>query len=152
MKTSIQSLIRVCKKLDELGEYKESDNLFIKLSYYYPSTSDYTEERKVDFAEIEEEIKRDDKFNQVEKPNKLNKDYFSLQGNTDEEKKVSIFSINNVDDATPGPAAVDPTSAASSPSQGLAYGNASLNDYTYEATNEQNVEDGNAWKNRVPNR
>ena len=45
MKTSIQSLIRVCKKLDELGEYKESDNLFIKLSYYYPSTSDYTEER-----------------------------------------------------------------------------------------------------------
>jgi hypothetical protein len=152
MKTNIQSLIRICKKLDELGEYKESDNLFIKLSYYYQDQSDYTEERKVDFDEIEEEIKRDDKFNQVEKPNKLNKDYFALQGNTDEEKKVSIFSINNVDDATPGPAAVDPTSNSSSPSQGLAYGNASLNDYTYEETNEQNVDDGNAHLNRLPRR
>ena len=132
--------------------YKKNSNFLKHIIKSIDDFHDICKERKVDFAEIEEEIKRDDKFNQVEKPNKLNKDYFSLQGNTDEEKKVSIFSINNVDDATPGPAAVDPTSAASSPSQGLAYGNATLNDYTYEATNEQNVSDGNAWKNRIPNR
>ena len=132
--------------------YKKNSNFLKHIIKSIDDFNDICKERKVDFDEIEEEIKRDDKFNQVEKPNKLNKDYFSLQGNTDEEKKVSIFSINNVDDATPGPAAVDPTSAASSPSQGLAYGNATLNDYTYEATNEQNVSDGNAWKNRIPNR
>jgi hypothetical protein len=152
MRPNINSLIKICNILDKIGEFKKSDNLFLKISYYYPDQSDYTGERKVDYADIEQELQSDDKFRQTDKPNKVNKEYFPLPGNTDEEKAKSIFSINNKDDAVPGPAAVDPVSAASSPSQGLAYGDASLDDYTYEATNEQNVQDGNTWENRLPNR
>jgi len=152
MKPNINSLIKICNILDKVGEYKISDNLFLKISYYYPDQSDYTGERKVDYEDIEQELTSDDKFRQTDKPNKVNKEYWTLPGNTDEEKAQSIFSINNTDDAVPGPAAVDPTSASSSPSQGLAYGDVSLNDYTYEATIEQNVQNGNAWKNRVPTR
>lgn len=152
MNTRINKIIKLCKYLDDLGQYKASDRVLVKLAYYYPGSSDYTGERWVKFEDIAPEIKRDDKFNQVEKPNKLKKEYYPLEGNTDEEKSQSIFSINNTDDAVPGPAAIDPASPASSPSQGLAYGNATLNDYTMKAKYDQNVQDGNAWKNRIPER
>ena len=55
-------------------------------------------------------------------------------------------------DNVPGPAYVDPGNPASSPSMAISNGE-DLNDkFSWEETYEKNVDDGNAWKNRIPNR
>jgi hypothetical protein len=66
MRPNINSLIKICNILDKVGEFKISDNLFLKISYYYPDQSDYTGERKVDYEDIEQELTSDDKLSSTQ--------------------------------------------------------------------------------------
>ena len=50
-------------------------------------------------------------------------------------------------DSVPGPAYIDPGNLASSPSMA-----GDTLSFTWEETYQKNVDEGNAWKNRLPNR
>ena len=134
--TSIQTIIKICSKLDKKGHYSKADNLFEKIAQYYPqqSVTQSPNVSLVPYDEIEEETKQNDYWRQKINPRKIPKEYFDLGGEA------------------PGPAYIDPGNPASSPSMAIHSGE-DLNDkFSWEETNGKNIDEGNAWKNRLPNR
>jgi hypothetical protein len=101
------------------------------------------------YEDIEEETKQNDFWRQKINPRKIPKEYFDLGGEADGQ---SIEGQLHGPDNVPGPAYIDPGNPASSPSMAISNGE-DLNDkFSWEETYDKNVDDGNAWKNRIPNR
>ena len=68
--------------------------------------------------------------------------YFDLGGEADGQ---NIEGLLHGPDNVPGPAYIDPGNLSSSPSMA-----GDVDSFTFEATYQKNVDDGNAWKNRIP--
>jgi hypothetical protein len=149
--TSIQTIIRICSKLDKKGHYSKADNLFEKIAQYYPqqSVTQSPNVSLVPFEEIEEETKQNDFWRQKINPRKLPKEYFDLGGEADGQNiEGQLHGPDNV----PGPAYIDPGNPQSSPSMAIHSGEDLCDKFSWEETYEKNVDEGNAWKNRIPNR
>jgi hypothetical protein len=149
--TSIQTIIKICSKLDKKGYYSKADNLFEKVAQYYPQQS-ITQSPNVSlvpYEDIEEETKQNDFWRQKINPRKIPKEYFDLGGEADGQ---SIEGQLHGPDNVPGPAYIDPGNPASSPSMAISNGEDLTDKFSWEETYEKNVDDGNAWKNRIPNR
>jgi hypothetical protein len=148
---SIQRLIKLCSKLDKTGHYSKADSLFEKIAQYYPqqSVTQSPNVSLVPYEDIEEETKQNDFWRQKINPRKIPKEYRDLGGEADGQNiEGQLHGPDNV----PGPAYVDPGNPASSPSMAISNGE-DLNDkFSWEETYDKNVDDGNAWKNRIPNR
>jgi hypothetical protein len=97
-----------------------------------------------EYEEIEDEYKENDFFRQKIKPNRFVRDYFDLGGESDGQ---NIEGLLHGPDNVPGPAYIDPGNLASSPSMA-----GDTLSFTWEETYQKNVDEGNAWKNRIPNR
>jgi len=141
---NLRSSIKIAKALDKQGSFKTSDLLFEKLAQYYveQSVTKNPQVYLVEFDEMEDEFKEGDKWRQTKKPNKIPKEYFDLGGEADGQ---NIEGLLHGPDNVPGPAYVDPGNLASSPSMA-----GDVDSFTFEATYQKNVDDGNAWKNRIP--
>ena len=148
---SIQTLIKLCSRLDKTGHYSKSDLLFEKIAQYYPqqSVTQSPNVSLVPFEEIEEETKQNDFWRQKINPRKLPKEYFDLGGEADGQ---SIEGQLHGPDSVPGPAYIDPGNPQSSPSMAIHSGEELNDKFSWEETYEKNVDEGNAWKNRIPNR
>jgi hypothetical protein len=148
---SIQTLIKLCSRLDKTGHYSESDLLFEKIAQYYPqqSVTQSPNVSLVPFEEIEEETKQNDFWRQKINPRKLPKEYFDLGGEADGQ---NIEGQLHGPDSVPGPAYIDPGNPQSSPSMAIHSGEELNDKFSWEETYEKNVDEGNAWKNRIPNR
>lgn len=130
--------------LDKQGRFSESDLIFKKIANYYqldnvtnPGVS------MSEYDEMEDEFQNANVL-RTKKPNLVPKQYFDLGGEKDGQNMEGKL---NGPDSVPGPAYIDPGNVASSPSMA---GNLDL--FSYENTYEQNVQDGNGWKNRIPTR
>ena len=143
---NLRSSIKIAKALDKQGSFKASDLLFEKLAQYYveQSVTKNPEVYLVEFDEMEDEFKEGDKWRQTKKPNKIPKEYFDLGGEADGQ---NIEGLLHGPDNVPGPAYIDPGNLSSSPSMA-----GDVDSFTFEATYQKNVDDGNAWKNRIPYR
>jgi hypothetical protein len=143
---NLRSSIKIAKTLDKQGSFKASDLLFEKLAQYYveQSVTKNPEVYLVEFDEMEDEFKEGDKWRQTKKPNKIPKEYFDLGGEADGQ---NIEGLLHGPDNVPGPAYIDPGNLSSSPSMA-----GDVDSFTFEATYQKNVDDGNAWKNRIPYR
>ena len=142
--SEIEFLIKKAKILDSLGKFKESDNLFVKISQYYPEQS-LTKNPSVQYFEMDDiadEYEENEKNYRTKKPNLRVPEYHSFNIGEDEENLEGKL---NGPDSVPGPAYVDPGNLASSPSMA-----GDVDCFTWEETYEKNVEDGNGWKNRIP--
>jgi hypothetical protein len=141
---NLRSSIKIAKALDKQGSFKASDLLFEKLAQYYveQSVTKNPEVYLVEFDEMEDEFKEGDKWRQTKKPNKIPKEYFDLGGEADGQ---NIEGLLHGPDNVPGPAYIDPGNLSSSPSMA-----GDVDSFTFEATYQKNVDDGNAWKNRIP--
>jgi hypothetical protein len=141
---NLRSSIKIAKTLDKQGSFKASDLLFEKLAQYYveQSVTKNPEVYLVEFDEMEDEFKEGDKWRQTKKPNKIPKEYFDLGGEADGQ---NIEGLLHGPDNVPGPAYIDPGNLSSSPSMA-----GDVDSFTFEATYQKNVDDGNAWKNRIP--
>jgi hypothetical protein len=148
---SIQTLIKLCSRLDKTGHYSKADLLFEKIAQYYPqqSVTQSPNVSLVPFEEIEEETKQNDFWRQKINPRKLPKEYFDLGGEADGQ---SIEGQLHGPDSVPGPAYIDPGNPQSSPSMAIHSGEDLCDKFSWEETYEKNVDEGNAWKNRIPNR
>jgi hypothetical protein len=80
---------------------------------------------------------------------KIPKEYFDLGGEADGQ---SIEGQLHGPDNVPGPAYIDPGNPASSPSMAISNGEDLTDKFSWEETYEKNVDEGNAWKNRIPYR
>ena len=89
-----------------------------------------------------DEFKEGDEWRQTKKPNKIPKEYYDLGGEADGQ---NIEGLLHGPDNVPGPAYIDPGNLASSPSMA-----GDVDSFTFEATYQKNVDDGNGWKNRIP--
>jgi hypothetical protein len=147
----IQTLIKVCSKLDKTGHYSKADILFEKIAQYYPqqSVTQSPNVSLVPYDEIEEETKQNDFWRQKINPRKIPKEYFDLGGEADGQ---SIEGQLHGPDNVPGPAYIDPGNPASSPSMAVHSGEDLCDKFSWEETYEKNVDEGNAWKNRIPYR
>ena len=148
---SIQTLIKLCSRLDKTGHYSKADLLFEKIAQYYPqqSVTQSPNVSLVPYEDIEEETKQNDFWRQKINPRKIPKEYFDLGGEADGQ---NIEGLLHGPDNVPGPAYIDPGNPASSPSMAIHSGE-DLNDkFSWEETNGKNIDEGNAWKNRLPNR
>lgn len=147
----IQTLIKLCSRLDKTGHYSKSDLLFEKIAQYYPqqSVTQSPNVSLVPFEEIEEETKQNDFWRQKINPRKLPKEYFDLGGEADGQ---NIEGQLHGPDSVPGPAYIDPGNPQSSPSMAIHSGEDLCDKFSWEETYEKNVDEGNAWKNRIPNR
>ncbi len=69
---SIQTIIRICSRLDKKGHYSKADNLFEKIAQYYPqqSVTQSPNVSLVPYDEIEEETKQNDYWRQKINPKK----------------------------------------------------------------------------------
>ena len=141
---NLRSSIKIAKALDKQGSFKASDLLFEKLAQYYveQSVTKNPQVYLVEFDEMEDEFKEGDEWRQTKKPNKLPKEYFDLGGEADGQ---NIEGLLHGPDNVPGPAYIDPGNLSSSPSMA-----GDVDSFTFEATYQKNVDDGNAWKNRIP--
>ena len=148
---SIQTIIKVCSKLDKTGHYTKADSLFEKIAQYYPqqSVTQSPDVSLVPYEDIEEETKQNDYWRQKINPRKIPKEYFDLGGEADGQ---SIEGQLHGPDNVPGPAYIDPGNPASSPSMAIHSGEDLCDKFSWEETYEKNVDEGNAWKNRIPNR
>ena len=148
---SIQTLIKLCSRLDKTGHYSKADLLFEKIAQYYPqqSVTQSPNVSLVPFEEIEEETKQNDFWRQKINPRKLPKEYFDLGGEADGQ---SIEGQLHGPDSVPGPAYIDPGNPQSSPSMAIHSGEDLCDKFSWEETYEKNVDEGNAWKNRIPYR
>ena len=148
---SIQTLMKLCSRLDKIGHYSKADLLFEKIAQYYPqqSVTQSPNVSLVPFEEIEEETKQNDFWRQKINPRKLPKEYFDLGGEADGQ---SIEGQLHGPDSVPGPAYIDPGNPQSSPSMAIHSGEDLHDKFSWEETYEKNVDEGNAWKNRIPNR
>ena len=148
---SIQTIIKICSRLDKSGEYLKSDKLFEKIAQYYPQQS-ITQSPNVSlvpYEEIEEETKQNDYWRQKINPRKVPKEYMDLGGEAD---GANIEGQLHGPDNVPGPAYVDPGNPASSPSMAIHSGEDLCDKFSWEETYQKNVDEGNSWKNRIPNR
>lgn len=143
---NLRNSIKTAYALDRQGSYKASDFIFEKIAQYYveQSITKNPNVYLVEFEESEEEFKEGDKWRQTKKPNKIPKDYYDLGGEADGQ---NIEGLLNGPDNVPGPAYIDPGNPASSPSM-----SGGPDNFTWELTYQQNVDDGNSWKNRIPTR
>ena len=148
---SIQTLMKLCSRLDKIGHYSKADLLFEKIAQYYPqqSVTQSPNVSLVPYDEIEEETKQNDFWRQKINPRKLPKEYFDLGGEADGQ---SIEGQLHGPDSVPGPAYIDPGNPQSSPSMAIHSGEDLCDKFSWEETYEKNVDEGNAWKNRIPNR
>lgn len=138
-------LLQKASLLDKQGRFSESDLIFVKIADYYqldnvtnPGVS------MSEYDDMEDEFQDAEIIRRTKKPNLVPKQYYDLGGEADGQ---NIEGQLNGPDSVPGPAYIDPGNVASSPSMA---GNLDL--FTFENTYEQNVQDGNGWKNRIPNR
>jgi hypothetical protein len=148
---SIQALIKLCSRLDKTGHYSKADLLFEKIAQYYPqqSVTQSPNVSLVPYEDIEEETKQNDFWRQKINPRKIPKEYFDLGGEADGQ---SIEGQLHGPDNVPGPAYIDPGNPASSPSMAIHSGEDLCDKFSWEETYEKNVDEGNAWKNRIPYR
>ena len=148
---SIQTLIKLCSRLDKTGHYSKADLLFGKIAQYYPqqSVTQSPNVSLVPYEDIEEETKQNDFWRQKINPRKIPKEYFDLGGEADGQ---SIEGQLHGPDNVPGPAYIDPGNPASSPSMAVHSGEDLCDKFSWEETYEKNVDEGNAWKNRIPYR
>jgi hypothetical protein len=148
---SIQTLIKLCSRLDKTGHYSKADLLFEKIAQYYPqqSVTQSPNVSLVPYEDIEEETKQNDFWRQKINPRKIPKEYFDLGGEADGQ---SIEGQLHGPDNVPGPAYIDPGNPASSPSMAVHSGEDLCDKFSWEETYEKNVDEGNAWKNRIPYR
>jgi len=148
---SIQVLIKLCSRLDKTGHYSKADLLFERIAQYYPqqSVTQSPNVSLVPYEEIEEETKQNDFWRQKINPRKIPKEYFDLGGEADGQ---SIEGQLHGPDNVPGPAYIDPGNPASSPSMAIHSGEDLCDKFSWEETYEKNVDEGNAWKNRIPYR
>jgi len=148
---SIQTLIKLCSRLDKTGHYSKADLLFEKIAQYYPqqSVTQSPNVSLVPYKDIEEETKQNDFWRQKINPRKIPKEYFDLGGEADGQ---SIEGQLHGPDNVPGPAYIDPGNPASSPSMAIHSGEDLCDKFSWEETYEKNVDEGNAWKNRIPYR
>ena len=97
--TSIQTIIKICSKLDKKGYYSKADNLFEKVAQYYPQQS-ITQSPNVSlvpYEDIEEETKQNDFWRQKINPRKIPKEYFDLGGEADGQSIEGQLGIKNSD-------------------------------------------------------
>ena len=125
--------------------------MFEKIAQYYPqqSVTQSPNVSLVPYEEIEEETKQNDYWRQKINPRKIPKEYFDLGGEAD---GPNIEGLLHGPDNVPGPAYIDPGNPASSPSMAIHSGEDLCDKFSWEETYEKNVDEGNAWKNRIPNR
>ena len=145
---SIQTLIKLCSRLDKTGHYSKADLLFERIAQYYPqqSVTQSPNVSLVPYEDIEEETKQNDFWRQKINPRKIPKEYFDLGGEADGQ---SIEGQLHGPDNVPGPAYIDPGNPASSPSMAVHSGEDLCDKFSWEETYEKNVDEGNAWKNRI---
>jgi hypothetical protein len=149
MPSKFEILLILADKLDDLGFYKSSDNLFVKIAQYYPqqSLTKVPVVHYVEFDELEDEFK-DNQINYYKKkPNWVVKEYLDLTSEDDVEEGMNLEALLHGPDSVPGPAYVDPGNLASSPSMA-----GDVDFFTWEETYEKNKEEGHGWKNRIPYR
>lgn len=109
-------IIKIAKHFDNVGQYKKADDIFLKLSSYYPEQS-ITKQKDIQLFEwdevVDEQFKENDTNYITKKPNLRVPEYFDLGGEADGE---NIEGLLNGPDSVPGPAYIDPGNVASSPS------------------------------------
>ena len=150
MNSNLQlKLLRIASDLDKIGNFVESDDLFIKISQYYPqqSLTKVPMVQYVEYDELEDEFINNEENYRKKKPNLVVKQYFDLTSEDDQEDGMSLEALLNGSDSVPGPAYIDPGNLASSPSMA-----GDSTSFTYEETYQKNVDEGNGWKNRIPRR
>lgn len=147
MPSSLSKLLKIAKKLDDLGYYKSSDNLFIKISQYYPqqSVTKVPSVQYIEYDELEDEFKNNQENYYKKKPNLVVKQYFDLTDEDDQVDGMNIEALLHGPGDVSGPAYIDPGNLASSPSMA-----GDVDMFTYEETYQKNKEEGNGWKNRIP--
>lgn len=140
----LHKTLRIAAVLDSKGNFKSSDLIFEKIAQYYveQSVTKNPSIYLVEFDEMEDEFKEGDEWRQTKKPNKIPKEYYDLGGEADGQ---NIEGLLHGPDNVPGPAYIDPGNLASSPSMA-----GDVDSFTFEATYQKNVDDGNGWKNRIP--
>ena len=144
-------ILKVCSTLDRYGKFATSDKLFNKFAQYYPqqSVTKVPHVNYVEYEEIEDEYKENDFWRQRVNPRKIPKEYRDLGGEADGQ---NIEGLLHGPDNVPGPAYVDPGNPASSPSMAIHSGEDLCDKFSWEETYQKNVDEGNSWKNRIPNR
>lgn len=142
--TNSQILLQKASILDKQGHYLKSDAIFLRLANYYqldtvtnPGVSEALYDEMEDEFQNAEQLRR-------KKPNLLPKQYFDLGGEADGQNMEGLL---NGPDSVPGPAYIDPGNLASSPSMA-----GDVDGHLFSETYEKNEEEGNGWKNRIPNR
>lgn len=140
----LKNFIKIANKLDEIGKYDSSDKLFIKISQYYveQSLTKVPAVQYVEYDELEDEFRENEKNYRKKKPNLVVKQYFDLGGESD---GLNLEGLLNGPDSVPGPAYIDPGNLASSPSMA-----GDVDCFTWEETYQKNKDEGNSWKNRIP--
>jgi len=151
MNKQFSILLKVCSNLDQSGLVTASDKLFNKFAQYYPqqSVTKVPNVHYVEYDEIEDEYKENDFWRQRINPRKIPKEYRDLGGEADGQ---NIEGLLHGPDNVPGPAYVDPGNPASSPSMAVHSGDDLGDKFSWEETYQKNVDEGNGWKNRLPNR
>lgn len=145
-----KNLIKIIKKaenLDKSGEFKKSDDIFIKLSQYYveQSVTKVPSVQYVKYEDLEDEYKENQIYYYKNKPNLVVKQYFDLTDEDDKEDGMNIEALLHGHDSVPGPAYIDPGNLASSPSMA-----GDVYSFTWEETYQKNKDEGHGWKNRIP--
>lgn len=149
MPSNLIKFLKLSQKLDDLGYYKSSDNLFIKISQYYPqqSVTKVPSVQYIEYDELEDEFKDNQENYYKKKPNLVVKQYFDLTDEDDCEEGMNIEALLHGPGDVTGPAYIDPGNLASSPSMA---GDVYM--FTWEETYQKNKDEGNGWKNRIPMR
>jgi hypothetical protein len=144
-------ILKACSTLDRNGKFATSDKLFNRFAQYYPqqSVTKVPHVHYVEYDEIEDEYKENDFWRQRINPRKIPKEYRDLGGEADGQ---NIEGLLHGPDNVPGPAYVDPGNPASSPSMAIHSGEDLHDKFSWEETYQKNVDEGNGWKNRLPNR
>ena len=136
-------IVKIAKYYDSTGQYKKADDIFYKLSSYYPEQS-ITKQKDIQLFEwdevVDEQFKENDTNYITKKPNLRVPEYFDLGGEKDGK---NIEGLLNGPDSVPGPAYIDPGNLASSPSM--------AGDLDYFLWDEVRNEDHPEY-NRIPRR
>jgi len=152
----IEQFLKRSFELDKSGEYKKADRLFVKISQYTvgPSSVKWQGNSFMKWDEITQQQFDDNQESFTTKfPPLMPKQYYNY-GDGDDASQIDELSTEgrlNGPSGVTGPAAIDP-GPGKSPSMNVRSGEDIDNKYGFEENYEQNVSDGNAWKNRIPDR
>lgn len=147
-KINLSEFVKISKHLDYMGNFKDADKLFVKISNYYPEQSQ-TKTKDISYFEWDEttdEQFQDNNRNYIEKkPNLIQKEYFNLGDGTDPKKKdeLSQEGLLNGPSGVTGPAYIDPGNLASSPSM-----SGGVDNFTWDEVYDEDHPE----YNRVPRR